>query len=113
MKLLIVDDNAAVRRLISSIAFPFADEICECTNGAEAVSAYNAERPDLVLMDIRMNEVEGIAATIQIKAAHPAARIVIVTDYDDTALRQAATSAGACGYVLKENLLELRQWLET
>lgn len=110
---MIVDDNAAVRRLIGSIVLPFADEIRECSNGAEAVSAYDAHQPDLVLMDIRMDEVDGIAATRQIKASHPAARILIVTDYDDDALRRAAISAGAFGYVLKENLLELRRWLET
>lgn len=113
MKLLIVDNNAAIRRLIVSIVMPFADEIRECADGAEAVSAYCRRQPDLVFMDIRMKEMDGIAATRQIKAADPAAKIVIVTDYDDDGLRQAARSAGACGYVLKENLLELRRWVET
>jgi DNA-binding NarL/FixJ family response regulator len=63
-------------------------------------------------MDIRMHEVDGITATKQIKAADPAAKIVILTDYDDDALRQAAMHAGACGYVLKDNLLYLVRLLE-
>lgn len=62
-------------------------------------------------MDIRMDEVDGIQATRQIIAADPAAKVVIVTDYDDEALREAAMAAGARGYVLKENLLELSEWL--
>jgi len=113
MKLLIVDDNAAVRRLIRSILLRLADDICECGDGAEALSAYLVQRPDVVLMDIRMSEVDGIQAAKQITAADPAARILIVTDYDDTELRHASMRAGACGYVLKDNLLELVPLLET
>jgi len=113
MKLLIVDDNAAVRRLIRSILLRLADDICECGDGAEALSAYLVQRPDVVLMDVRMSEVDGIQAAKQITAADPAARILIVTDYDDTELRHASMRAGACGYVLKDNLLELVPLLET
>jgi CheY-like chemotaxis protein len=112
LNLLIVDDNAAVRRLIADIVTPFADEIRECAHGAEALSAYNAQRPDLVLMDIRMEGVDGIEATRRIKAADPTARIVIVTDYDDDALHQAAIGEGACGYQLKDNLLDLVRLFE-
>jgi len=107
-----VDDNAAVRRLIAGIVTPFADEIRECADGAEALSAYSARRPDLVLMDIRMDGVDGIEATRRIKAADPTARIIIVTDYDDDALRQAAMREGACGYSLKDNLLDLGRLFE-
>lgn len=112
MNLLIVDDNAALRRLIADIVTPFADEIRECADCADALSAYNAQRPDLVLMDIRMDEVDGIEATRRIKAADPTARIIIVTDYDDDALRQAAIREGACGYLLKDNLLDLVRLFE-
>ena len=107
-----MDDNAAVRRLIADIVSPFADEIRECADGVEALSAYGARRPDLVLMDIRMDGVDGIEATRRIKAADPTARILIVTDYDDDALRQAAMREGACGYVLKDNLLDLARLFE-
>jgi len=66
-----------------------------------------------VLMDIEMNGLDGITATRRIKAAHPAAKIIIVTNYDDPALREAARNAGACGYVLKENLFEVSSLLKT
>jgi len=113
LKILIVDDNAAIRRLIATIVQPFGCEIRECADGADALSAYQAQQPDLVLMDVSMSEVDGISATRQIRAADPAAKIVIVTNYDDEKLRRAAASAGACGYVLKDSLLDLRQWFET
>ena len=112
MNLLIVDDNAAVRRLIADIVTPYAHHIRECADGARAISEYQMQRPDLVLMDIRMDEVDGIEATRRIKAADPTARIIIVTDYDDDALRQAALREGACGYALKDNLLDLVGFLE-
>jgi len=112
MKLLIVDDNAAVRRLIRSIVLRLADDIYECGDGAEALSAYVAQRPDVVLMDIRMSEVDGIQATKQITAVDPTAKILMVTDYDDRELRQASMRAGACGYVLKDNLLDLVRLLD-
>ena len=112
MKILIVDDNASVRRLIRSILPPLTSEIFECANGADALTIYQARRPDVVLMDIRMDEMDGIQATERIKAADQGARILIVTDYDDEELRRAAMRAGACGYVLKYNLLALVQLLE-
>ena len=54
-----------------------------------------------------MKNVDGITATRQIMAAYPQARIMIVTDYTDDALRRAAFEAGACQYVVKENLLDI------
>jgi len=112
LDLLIVDDNAAVRRLIVDIVLPFAGEIRECNDGAKAVAAYQAHRPDLVLMDIRMADVDGIEAARRIKATDPSAKIIIVTDYDDDVLRQAALDGGACGYALKDNLIDLIRLIE-
>ncbi len=112
MKILIVDDNAAVRALMKRLVLPFATEVCECADGADSPAAYDAQSPDLVLMDIRMKNVDGITALKRIHAANPAARIFMVTDYDDDALREAALGAGACGYVLKDNLLDLVRLLE-
>src|SRR3974390_1108014 len=100
MKLLIVEDNAGVRRVIRSLVASVADEICECADGAEAVALYNLEKPDLVLMDIQMEGRDGITATRQIKVTDLTAQVIIVTDYDQPDLREAAGQAGACGYVL-------------
>jgi len=59
-----------------------------------------------------MKAADGIAIAGQICAAFPDANIVILTSYDDADLRQAARKAGACGYVLKENLFEVRRLLQ-
>lgn len=108
MRLLIVEDNAAVRRMIRAVVAGVGVEFDECADGAEALAAYSTRRPDWVLMDIEMKEMDGITATREIKAVDGEARIIIVTSYDGADLREAASRAGACGYVLKENLLELR-----
>ncbi|MFZ0593442.1 MAG: response regulator transcription factor [Bryobacteraceae bacterium] len=112
MKLLIVEDNPGVRKVIRNLVTSVAREICECADGAGVLALFRLERPDFVLMDIQMEGLDGISATRQVKAVDPMARIIIVTDYDQPDLREAAYQAGACGYVLKENLLELVPLLE-
>ncbi|HEY3841142.1 MAG TPA: response regulator [Bryobacteraceae bacterium] len=107
LKLLIVDDNARIRCLIRKIVEPFACEVFECGNGEDALTIHLAQRPDVVLMDIRMNGMDGIQAANQIRAAGHDTVVLIVTNYDDEELRQAATDAGAFAYVLKDNLLDL------
>jgi CheY-like chemotaxis protein len=109
--LLIVDDNQQMRRLIRSVVSDMAEAIAECCDGALALAAYSESLPDWVLMDIRMQATDGITATRHIKATYPEAHVCIVTDYDDGELREAAREAGAEGYVVKENLLTLRQVL--
>jgi DNA-binding NarL/FixJ family response regulator len=106
-KVLIVEDNPGVRRLLRRAIAELTPLIWECDDGSEAQAAYEAYLPDVVLMDIRMRVVDGLTATKRILRAFPLARIVMVTDYDDDALRSAAQKAGACGYVLKQNLTEL------
>ncbi len=112
MRLLIVDDNARVRRMIAEVAAPVTGDVIECSDGSQALHAYLEHRPDVVLMDVAMSGVDGIAAAGQILGADPNARVVMVTDYDGEELREAAQAAGARAYVLKENLLELRGLLE-
>ena len=111
MNLLIVEDNDQMRRMIIKLVSDLAEQTYECSDGAEALAAYTLYRPDWVLMDIEMREMDGISATRQIKASYPEAKIMIVTDYDDADLREAARGAGACEYVTKENLLDVRRVL--
>jgi DNA-binding NarL/FixJ family response regulator len=112
MKLLIVENNPSVRRVIRSVVATIADEIYECDDGADAAPAYAAHKPDWVLMDIAMKNVNGITATKLIKDQYPDAKIIIITNFDEPDLRESALQAGACGYVLKENLLEARRLLQ-
>ena len=107
VKILIVDNDPAIRRLLASMLARLAPTIVECDDGARALEVYEAHRPDVVLMDVAMGAVDGISATALLTSAHPGSRVVMVTNYDDPYLREAAAEAGACGYVLKENLLEL------
>lgn len=113
MKLLIVEGNFTLRRVIRSVVAGLAEEVHECANGGDALAAYEAIRPDIVLADSESGDWDGIAVARQIRAAHPAARIIIVADYDDGAMRDAARNAGAMAYVLKEDLLAIGRLLRT
>lgn len=107
MRILIVEDNASMRRLIRQAVSPLAAEVRECESGADALAVYMDQRPDLVLMDIRMPRMDGLAATRHIRQSDPSARVLMVTDYDDDELRKAAREAGACGYAVKQDLTNL------
>jgi CheY-like chemotaxis protein len=107
MTVLIVEDNAGIRRLLRRAVQQITTEIWECGDGVEALAAYREHLPDLVLMDVRMPIVDGLSATRQIRMADPQARIIIVTDCDDEETRAAAREAGAWGYVLKQDLTTL------
>jgi DNA-binding NarL/FixJ family response regulator len=107
MKVLIVDDNAQMRALLTSLVLSASGETAVCDDGDGAVAAYAAHRPDWVLMDLQMARVGGLEATRRIRAVQPGARIIVVTQYDDAHYRAAAADAGVCGYVLKDNLVEL------
>ena len=113
VKVLIVDDNAGIRRLLKRAIQEIAEPIWECSDGDEALKSYMDHRPDVVLMDIRMPRVDGLEATHRIVHFDPNARVVIVTDYDDDDLRHVALEAGACAYWLKENVANLPQQLRS
>ncbi len=112
LRLLLVDDSSEVRRTIRAVVQDLVGDMAECSDGAEVLARFEAFRPDLVLMDIRMPRLDGIRATALLKAAHPAARVVIVSEYEQDDLRTAAREAGAEAYVPKSDLLILRDLLE-
>jgi CheY-like chemotaxis protein len=115
MKILIVEDSPQMRQMIRDVVADLAEDVTECADGAEAAASYAAQQfsgDDRVLMDLEMPGIGGLEATRRIRAAFPDAQIIVVTQYDDQHWRTAATEAGACGYLLKENLLELRRMLK-
>ncbi len=98
-----------MRAMIRLMVARQGDEVHECADGAAALDAYAEFSPEWVTMDLELGATDGLMATEQIKSAFPAARIMIVTQHDNDALRDAALKAGACAYVLKDNLSRLRE----
>ena len=111
MRVLIVDDNEFVRKTIRHVLAGVATEVDECTDGDEVLAHYESFSPQVVLMDVRMQRVDGISATAMLRAAHPEARVIVVSDYDQDDMRKAAREAGAEGYVTKRDLLDLQELL--
>ncbi len=109
MKVLIVDDNSKVRTLVRDYLPTSVDSIYECSDGNEALENYQRHNPDWVLMDWEMEEMDGVTATRQIIDQYPTAHICMVTAYDDEDLKQEAFEAGASGFVLKDNLFDLKE----
>jgi CheY-like chemotaxis protein len=109
MKLLIVEDNASMRRLIKSIVSDLADEILECGDGADVLAFYEKHLPEWILMDVKMPRTDGITASRRILAQYPQAKICIVTECADAKTRQSASDAGTKDYVLKDNLVNIRR----
>jgi CheY-like chemotaxis protein len=107
VKIMIVDDHPGFRQIVLALLRDVGAEFLECGGGREAVEAYSRFRPDLVFMDIAMNNVDGLSATKQITKSFPYARVFILTQYDDPDLRQVAKQAGASGYLLKDDLSQL------
>lgn len=86
----------------------------EASTGSEAVDAARRLRPDLILMDIRMPDMDGLAATRAIKEESPQIKVIMVTMYDNPDYLMEAISAGAAGYLLKDvSRLELLQTIRT
>ncbi|MFJ8129378.1 response regulator [Streptomyces hydrogenans] len=103
-RVLLADDQTLVRtgfRLI--LGADGIDVVAEATNGAEAVAAVRRTRPDVVLMDVRMPEMDGLEATRRILTGVPdAPRVIILTTFDLDRYVYAALSAGASGFLLKD-----------
>lgn len=111
IRVLIADDQALVRRGFSLILAtePDLEVVGEAADGAQAVAACRALQPDIVLMDVRMPGLDGIAATKQI-AANPDAlpiRVVMLTTFDMDQYVYDALQAGASGFLLKDVQPEL------
>src|ERR1700689_1920141 len=104
IRVLCVDDHPLVRKGIASILANEADMelVAEAGNGREAVDMFRELRPDVVLMDLRMPQVDGIEATRTIRADDPEARIIALTSYDGDQDIYRALEAGVRGYILKE-----------
>lgn len=101
---LLVDDQAMIRAGLRMVleSEPDLAVIAEATNGAEAVQVGKRERPDVVLMDVRMPEMDGIEATRQLLEAAPDTKVIVVTTFDIDDYVYGALRAGASGFLLKD-----------
>ncbi len=105
IRVLVADDQSMVRagfRMLLSRE-PDIDVVAEASNGRDAVSQAARFDPTVVLMDIRMPELDGLEATRRILAANAAARVLILTTFDLDEYIYEALSAGASGFVLKDD----------
>ena len=103
-RLVIVDDHALTRAGLREVLAdePSVEVIGEASNGREALELCSRVRPELVLMDVRMPEMDGLVATREIKRRHPQISVLLLSIHDNPDYLLEALKAGAAGYVLKE-----------
>jgi len=103
VRVLLVDDDQLMRAGLRAVLSSDADVevVGEAATGRAAVARVRALRPDLVLMDVRMPDLDGIAATREVLATSPDVKVVILTTFEDDDYIFGALSAGASGFLLK------------
>jgi DNA-binding NarL/FixJ family response regulator len=103
IRLLLVDDQPAVRRGLRMRLALEADFVVagEAEDGASALALMAELHPDLVLMDAQMPRMDGIVATVALRAAFPDTTVVILSLHDDEATRKQAAAAGATAFLSK------------
>lgn len=104
IKILIVDDHSVVRSGLGAFLQIFDDFelVGEASNGREAVNQCSLKRPDVVLMDLVMPEMDGAQATQAIREKYPDIQVIVLTSFKEDNLVENALQAGAIGYLLKD-----------
>lgn len=105
IRVIVADDHPVVREGLAAIIKSQSDMklLCEADNGREAVQQYFRHRPDIVLLDLRMPELDGIAATRAIVGKEPKAKVVVISTYKGDEDVFQALKAGAKAYLLKDS----------
>ena len=103
-RVLVVDDHSLLRTGVANIINQETDleVVAEAANGRDAIDAFLHHHPDVVLMDLRMPEMEGVEAIRRIREIDPQARVVVLTTYDADEDIARALQAGAKAYILKD-----------
>ena len=114
MNLIIIDDDPFVTGALKILleANPNITVLASGSNGKEAVSLYRRHRPDILLMDIRMEEMDGLTASEQILQEYPDAKILLLTTFSDDEYIIKALLLGAKGYLLKQDYATIIPALE-
>jgi len=105
LRVVLVDDQELVRSGLRRILRrrDGFEIVAECADGAEVPAALAGDRVDVVLMDLRMRDVDGITATERLRADPAAPPVLVLTTFDDDAMLSGALRAGAAGFVLKDS----------
>jgi len=105
IRVLVADDHLAVRRGLATLLLAFDDMMLvgEAQNGAEALELCATLQPNVVLMDLLMPEVDGVAATQSIRERYPHIQVIVLTSCDEYDLIRRALAVGAEGYLLKNS----------
>ena len=103
-RVLVADDHSLLRTGVANIINqePDLEVVAEAANGREAIDGFLIHHPDVVLMDLRMPEMEGVEAIRQIREIDPQARVIVLTTYDADEDIARALQAGAKAYILKD-----------
>ena len=107
IRVLVADDHPVVRNGLAGVIAqqPELALVAEAANGQQALEQFREHRPDVVLMDLRMPEMDGVSAIKAIRAEFPNARILALTTYEGDVDIHRALEAGARGYLIKDMLL--------
>jgi DNA-binding NarL/FixJ family response regulator len=99
---LLVDDEPRLRAQLGAVLADYGVAVLgEAGTGEEGIELARRLRPDVVLMDLRMPELDGIAATRRLAEVLPSAAVIVLSAYEDPALRREARQAGAAAYLVK------------
>jgi two-component system, NarL family, response regulator LiaR len=103
IRVMLVDDHNVVRTGLATFlrAYEDLELVGEAINGLEAVNLCHEKKPDVILMDLMMPEMDGIAATRAIMAEHPEIKIIAMTSFEEEELVHGVLAAGAISYLLK------------
>lgn len=113
MNLLIVDDHAETRAVIRSYLQPLAEQITECADGHAAIDLCRRLKPDVMTLDLRLADEDGIAILEFVRAKFPDIYVVVVTQFREPAIAELVVRMGAAGCFAKSQLGELRAHLES
>lgn len=106
-RILIVDDHNDMRSFIRSMIETEENNIVEGINGVEAVDLFQSKTPDLVLMDLEMPVMNGLAATEKILKLNSKARVIVITQHESDVIHELALSSGAVAFLPKSELSQL------
>ena len=104
IRVVLADDHPVVREGLAALINQQGDMevVADATDGEQAIAAYEQHRPDLMMLDLRMPKLDGLAVIERVLKAHPEARLLVVTSYDDDEDIFQSLTRGAKGYLLKD-----------